>query len=97
MSLEKLRQEIDELDGKLVEMLNQRARVSLMIWQEKQKHHLPIFNPQREHEVLQQVMQINTGPLSSEQMQAIFQLIIQSCRTIQLQQKGQCDGHCDER
>lgn len=97
MSLEKLRQEIDEVDRKIVGMLNQRAQVSLQILWEKQKHHLPIFNPQREHEVLQQVIQTNTGPLSSEQIQAIFQLIIHSCRTIQQQQKGQCDGHCYER
>ena len=88
MSIEKLRQEIDNLDKKLIELLNERARVSLQMLQEKQRLKLPIYNQQREQQVLQQVIQQNKGPLTSEQVKSIFQRIIESCRAIQQKQKG---------
>jgi chorismate mutase/prephenate dehydratase len=88
MSLEKLRQDIDKLDNQIVELLNERARLNLQILKEKQKSNLPIYNQQREQQVIQNAIRHNRGPLTSEQIKIIFQIIVESCRTIQQRQKG---------
>jgi len=96
MSIEQIRQELDRVDQKLVELLNARAQLSLQILQEKQKLGLPIYHPQREQQVLHQVTEQNKGPLSAEQLESIFKLIIKTCRTIQQQQKGIENGNSNE-
>lgn len=88
MSLEKLRQNIEKLDNQIVGLLNERARLSIQILNEKQKSRLPIYNQQREKQVIQNAIRQNGGPLTSEQMKVIFQIIVESCRTIQQSQKG---------
>jgi len=88
VSLEKLRQKIDNLDKTLVELLNERAKTSLLILQQKQESNDSIYKQKREQQVIQNVMQENSGPLTSEQIQSIFHQIIESCRNLQLNQKG---------
>ena len=88
MSLDNLRQEVDNLDKELVKLLNERAKISFQILQEKQKLKLPIYNPHREEQVIQKVVQENKGPLTADQIGSIFQLIIESCRIQQQNQKG---------
>jgi len=88
MSLENLRGQIDNLDKMLVKLLNDRAKLSLRILQEKQKAGLPIYNKAREDEVLQNVINQSSGPLTPEQIKLIFQQVIESCRNLQQNQKG---------
>ena len=88
MSLEQLRQKIDKLDIALVELLNERAKISLQILQEKQKSDALVYNQKREQQVIQNVTQENNGPLTSEHIRSIFQQIIESCRNLQHSQKG---------
>ena len=47
-----LRQQIDQLDRQLVELLNQRARVVVQIGHIKRGGHTPIYVADREHQVL---------------------------------------------
>lgn len=88
MSLENLREEIDSLDKTLLRLVNDRAKISLKILQEKQRLNLQIYDPQREEQVLQKIMQENNGPLSDDQIKSVFKIIIESCRNFQHQQKG---------
>lgn len=88
MSLEIFRKEIDRLDQSIIKLVNDRAKVSLKILQEKQRLNLQIYDPQREEQVLQKVMQENMGPLSTDQIKSIFKIIIESCRNMQHRQKG---------
>lgn len=97
MSLEKLRQDIDKLDIQIIELLNERAKRSLQILNEKQKSNLPIHNQQREEQVVQNAIRQNKGPLTSEQIKTIFQIIVESCRTNQQRQKGMENGNCYEK
>lgn len=88
MSLEQLRQQVDAIDTKLVQLLSQRAQLSLEILRQKQKLNRPVYDPQREQAILQQVVRANPGPLPDQSLQDIFCLIIQSCRNLQQIQKG---------
>ena len=52
MELSNYRQEIDEIDGRLVELLKKRLAVSEEIGRFKAENRLPIYDPQREREKL---------------------------------------------
>lgn len=88
MSLEQLRLQVDAIDEKLVQLLSQRAQLSLEILRQKQELNRPVYDPQREQAVLQQIVRANPGPLPDQSLQDIFRLIIQSCRNLQQIQKG---------
>ncbi len=72
MSLEDLRKQIDEVDLKLVELLNARARIVIDIGKLKNKDSAPIYAPDREKAVLDKIVSINKGPLPAKTMVAIW-------------------------
>ncbi len=70
--LESLRKRIDELDQKIVELLNERARVVVDVGRAKLNDGTPIYAPDREQRVLERVAELNTGPLPRKTLQAIY-------------------------
>ena len=54
-SLDPLRKQIDALDAKIVELLNDRAKVVVEIGKIKQQNNSPIYAPDRERAVLQKL------------------------------------------
>lgn len=72
MSLEEQRKKIDELDHKLVQLLNERARVVVEIGKFKNKTDKPVYAPDREKEVFARIKQANQGPLPDKCLVAIW-------------------------
>ncbi|HOT98275.1 MAG TPA: chorismate mutase [bacterium] len=83
MDLSSLRQEIDRIDEQIVDLLNERATLAQEIGTLKGSTGLSLRDKRREDEVLYHVQSFNQGPLSSEEIIAIFERIIQSCRDLQ--------------
>lgn len=67
-----LRQQIDELDRQIVNLLNQRAAVVVRIGEVKRDGQSPIYAPEREQRVLEQVRKYNKGPLPDQTLEAIW-------------------------
>ena len=57
MSLDDLRKKIDELDRKLVSLLNERARVVVDIGKLKTRTDKPVYAPDREKAVFERISQ----------------------------------------
>ncbi len=72
MSLEELRKQIDEIDSKLVELLNQRARIVVDVGKIKNQGDKPVYSPDREKEVLAKIIKANKGPLPDKCLTAIW-------------------------
>ncbi len=72
MTLDELRKQIDTIDEKLVELVNQRAQVAAEIGKLKQAGHEPIYVPHREKAVLDKIAALNQGPLPNKAMHAIW-------------------------
>ncbi|MHC4394907.1 MAG: prephenate dehydratase [Planctomycetota bacterium] len=72
MSLEDLRKQINELDGKLVDLLNERASVVVEIGKLKSKDAKPIYAPDREKDVFARLAEANKGPLPDRCLAAIW-------------------------
>ena len=70
--LSAFRQKIDELDCRIVDLLNERAGVVVDIGRAKQADGTPIYAPDREHRVLERIAAHNQGPLPQKTLQAIY-------------------------
>jgi len=81
--LEKLRDQIDQLDAKLLELLNDRAKCVMKIGEIKQKEKTDVLVPQRETELLERLISINNGPMTNEMVLHIFQEIIDTLKQLQ--------------
>jgi chorismate mutase len=83
MDITDWRKKIDELDRKLVELLNQRAQAAHEIGRLKRNSNLPIYEPDRERTVFTNVQQINSGPLPNGDLTRIYERIMDVMRKIQ--------------
>ena len=76
MKIEQLRQKVDALDQRLVELLNNRTRLALQIGQIKKKSGTEIYAPARERAVLLRLRGLNRGPLTPAALQSIYREIM---------------------
>jgi chorismate mutase len=81
--IDELRQQIDAIDTRLVQLLSARASCALAIGHEKKLAGLEVYQPSREAEVIGHVQQINTGPLDNEAMKRLFERIIDEARRLE--------------
>src|SRR5579864_5369321 len=83
MDIADWRQKIDELDRRLVELLSERARAAQEIGRLKRNTALPIYEPDRERMVFENVQHMNRGPLQGRDLVRIYERIMDVMRNIQ--------------
>jgi chorismate mutase-like protein len=83
MEISDWRKKIDAVDRDLVKLLNERARCAVEIGRIKRLNGLPIQEPNREQEVIQQAFDANQGPLTDQAVQRIFERIVEEGRDLQ--------------
>lgn len=83
MSLEQYRHKIDAIDEKLVALLNERARISSAIGQEKLRTHKEVYSPGREKEVLRRIKMLNKGPMTAQAFEAVYREIMSSSLSLE--------------
>jgi chorismate mutase len=81
--LDECRVLIDEIDRRIVAILNQRTQVVEEIGRVKRASALPIYEPKREEQVFANVTGANQGPMSADALRRIFERIIDEMRKIQ--------------
>jgi chorismate mutase len=81
--LEEFRILIDDVDRRIVALLNERTSVVEQIGHVKRDAHLPIYEPKREDQVFANVASSNGGPITQEAVRRIFERIIDEMRSIQ--------------
>jgi chorismate mutase len=81
--LEELRVLIDDVDRRIVELLNERTHVVENIGEVKRLAGLPIYEPKREDLVFANVTKCNQGPMTHAALRGIFERIIDEMRKIQ--------------
>lgn len=70
--LDRLRDRIDELDRRLVGLLNERAQIVVEVGGLKRGSGVPIYAPHREAEVLRRALEANAGPLPARTIEGVF-------------------------
>jgi chorismate mutase len=83
--VQELRERVDEVDRELIRALNERARIVQEIMALKAEVGSPVYDPKREEEILQRVVEQNTGPIYDSSMRDIFELILHRIRDREIQ------------
>ena len=81
MNISDWRRRIDEIDKKLVKLLNERSQCALEIGRIKQESNIPLYQPDRENEVLENAESENKGPLTDAAIRRLFERIIDEARS----------------
>jgi chorismate mutase len=71
-----LRAGIDEIDCKIVELLNERARLALDIRALKPEVRLGLYDPKREEEIFAHLASCNQGPLYADNLREIYEAVL---------------------
>jgi chorismate mutase len=83
MDISDWRKIVDDLDCKLTALLNQRAAAVVEIGRLKRNTSLPIYEPDREREVIANVHRSSAGPLAERDLAQIYERIMDVMRSIQ--------------
>jgi chorismate mutase / prephenate dehydratase len=95
--LTRLRAEIDELDRRIVSLLNERAELTRAVWHEKVAiGRRAIRDREREREVLLRVSIANEGPLPQVDLLAIYRRLIASARALEAAERERLGRDEDE-
>ena len=75
------RQQIDSLDQRIVELIQQRARAVEEVGNIKRAAHLPVPVPSREQQVIEKAQELaKGGPLPAEAVGRIFEKLVEEMR-----------------
>jgi len=83
MDITEWRKKIDELDRKMVELLNERAKAAQEIGRQKRSTAMPIYEPDRERKIFENVKAVNRGPLTDLDVAQVYERIIDIMRNLQ--------------
>jgi chorismate mutase/prephenate dehydratase len=84
MSLDNLREEIDQIDKKMVKLIAERVEIAKQIGLEKNKRGIKIEDTDREKLVFEKVRsRAKTQELSPDQIESIYRKIIDTCKNVQ--------------
>jgi chorismate mutase len=81
--LEGWRKRIDEIDQQLVKLLNERSQCAVEIGHLKKNMMQPAWQPEREMEILRNVVKSNPGPLGDAAIRRLFERIIDEARSLE--------------
>ena len=83
MKIEDWRGKINEIDRQLVRLLNERSEVAMEIGKLKREANLPLYQPEREREVLENAELANSGPLPDTAIRRLFERILDEARSVE--------------
>lgn len=78
--LGKLRDGIDRIDGEVLRLLSERARLAQRVGEIK---HGNIYRPEREAQVLRRIAATNPGPLPEAAVRTIFREVMSACLALE--------------
>jgi chorismate mutase len=83
MDIEGWRRRIDELDREIVKLISARAAAAQEIGRLKRSTALPVYEPNRERVIFENVRAVNPGPLPDAELAHIYERIIDVMRALQ--------------
>lgn len=83
---------IDDVDRRILALLNERTRTVEEIGRIKAAAALPVYEPRREDEVFHNVAEHNQGPLPQDAVKRVFERIIDEMRKVQRERMSKPEG-----
>jgi len=82
-ALARLRDAIDGVDVKLLDLLNERARFVQQVGEEKRTRRAPVYVAGRERDLIARLKERNSGPFPTEAIGHVFTEIISATRSLE--------------
>ncbi len=82
-NLNLIRKHIDKIDDGILDLLLKRAGLAKKIWQVKSETGQGVYSSTREREILDRLLSKKLAPLSQDDVESIFQEIINASRNVQ--------------
>lgn len=82
-TLAELRERIDDVDARILALLNERAGWALEVGELKKLDGSPVFRPEREAQVIDRLKQLNPGPLRAASVAPIWREVMSACRSLE--------------
>jgi chorismate mutase-like protein len=76
MRINDWRRKIDAIDTAMLHLLNLRAELALEVGRLKGQHGVGLRVPEREQQILGRMKRLNSGPLSDQSVEKIYQMIL---------------------
>jgi chorismate mutase len=83
MTIDEIRQQIDDLDSDLLNIFNRRALLALQIGRIKKTRGLPVYDPSREKKIFDRMRAENPGPLDNQAIVRLFERVIDESRRLE--------------
>jgi chorismate mutase len=81
--MQRLRQQVDRIDLKMLQLLQQRTKLSGQIGAMKHRHGAVVYVPERERELLARLTRLSKGRLPARAVAALYREILSSSRAAQ--------------
>ena len=79
-----LRRNINQVDKRLIVLLNERARLASQVARLKQGNKIKIFSPEREAAIIRKIKELKPNFLKNKDIEIIFREIISVCRALRI-------------
>lgn len=83
MNLSQLRSKIDELDAKIIQLLNDRTQLALEVGKLKTDSGKEIYAPERESQIYQKIEREAKGPLPKNSLKSIYREIMSAALALE--------------
>ena len=83
MDIQELRQRMDDIDRRLVDLYCRRMETARLIGQFKRENNLPVLDSRRERELLNRVAE-QAGKENEQGIRALYQLLLDQSRRRQI-------------
>ena len=89
-NLKQLRDKIDALNKNILQALNERANLAMKLAelkrsasQQDNQEQVFLYRPEREASIIQQILELNNGPLNDDSIAIIFREIMSACLSLE--------------
>ncbi|MFF2019880.1 bifunctional 3-deoxy-7-phosphoheptulonate synthase/chorismate mutase [Paenibacillus sp. NPDC058177] len=83
VELDELRERLDGINGQLLELISDRAKIVQEIGTLKEKQGVPKFDPEREKQMLEKLVASNKGPFTDSTIRSLFKQIFSASLDLQ--------------
>lgn len=81
--LDALRRSIDEIDSRLLALIEERVSLVLKVGDYKRQHGLAIYDPERERKLIERLLSEARPPLEPDTVRRIFERLIDESRRLE--------------
>lgn len=86
--LKALRDSIDSVDRRILELLRERVQLVLQVGELKRQHQANVYDPDRERTLLDALSRAALPPLDAHTVRRVFERIVDESRSIEQRQVG---------